>query len=53
VADTPGYWRTLDELEASVRVARDEQVETVQVEAVPMIDPRGRKPDQDWFAAGG
>jgi hypothetical protein len=53
MADTSKYKRTLDELEADVRVPPDQRVETAEVDETPMPDPRGAQPDRDWFAAGG
>jgi hypothetical protein len=53
VPDGDKYKQTLSELEAGVRVPRDEQVETAEIDDETTPDPRGPQPDRDWFAAGG
>ena len=53
VTDGDKYKQTPTELEAGVRVPRDEQVETAKIADETTPDPRGPQPDRDWFAAGG
>ena len=53
MAGADKYKRTLDELEAGVRVGREEQIETAEITEPISPDPRGPQPDRDWFAAGG
>jgi len=53
VTDGDRYKQTPAELEAGVRVPRDEQVETAKIADETTPDPRGPQPDRDWFAAGG
>ena len=43
----------LDELESSVRVKREDTVESQSVVPEPAPDPRGESPDREWFESGG
>jgi hypothetical protein len=47
------YRVSLQEFEHESRVPPEDRIELVEPSVVPLPDPRGPRPDRDWFNSGG